>query len=123
MEIAGSDVQLELPFPCRSEQDRKISDFLDGGEILPDHRTVAAGAARNQYFNIVAWLDRASFLGMAAGVIAAKPGANGHDVDVAAVIVHAVPDFAVIDQEPRYVLIQDLGGEWDETLIEPTPLN
>jgi hypothetical protein len=26
---------------------------------------------------------------------------------------------AVLDQEPRHVLIQDDGGEWDETVVEP----
>jgi hypothetical protein len=28
-------------------------------------------------------------------------------------------DFAVLDREPRHVLIQDDVGEWDETLVEP----
>ncbi len=31
----------------------------------------------------------------------------------------AAADFAVVDQEPRHVLILD-GGEWDETVVEPT---
>ena len=31
----------------------------------------------------------------------------------------AAGDFAVLDQEPRHVLIQDDAGEWDETVVEP----
>ena len=31
----------------------------------------------------------------------------------------AASDFAVLDQEPRHVLIQDDVGEWDETVIQP----
>lgn len=31
----------------------------------------------------------------------------------------AAGDFAVLDREPRHVLIQDDVGEWDEALIEP----
>lgn len=34
----------------------------------------------------------------------------------------AAGEFAVLDQEPRHVLILDDGGEWDEALIEPTCL-
>ena len=30
---------------------------------------------------------------------------------------------AVLDQEPRYVLIQDDEGEWGETLVEPLRLH
>jgi hypothetical protein len=30
---------------------------------------------------------------------------------------------AVLDQEPRHVLIQDGPGEWDEAIIEPRRLN
>jgi hypothetical protein len=30
---------------------------------------------------------------------------------------------AVLDQEPRHVLIQDDGGEWDEAVVEPPVLN
>ena len=30
---------------------------------------------------------------------------------------------AVLDQEPRHVLIQDGCGEWDEAIIEPPRLN
>ena len=30
---------------------------------------------------------------------------------------------AVVDQEPRHVLIQDDGGEWDEAVVEPTRLH
>ena len=35
----------------------------------------------------------------------------------------AAGDFAVIDQEPRHVLIQDDTGDWEEALIEPPRLN
>jgi len=35
----------------------------------------------------------------------------------------AASDFAVLDQEPRHVLIQDDAGEWDETVVEPPRLN
>ncbi len=31
----------------------------------------------------------------------------------------AAGDFAVLDQEPRHVLIQDDAGEWDETIVDP----
>ena len=31
----------------------------------------------------------------------------------------AAGDFAVLDLEPRHVLIQDDRGEWDEAVIEP----
>ena len=31
----------------------------------------------------------------------------------------AACDFAVLDREPRHVLIQDDVGEWDETVVEP----
>ncbi|HEX3886917.1 MAG TPA: hypothetical protein VHW05_05430 [Phenylobacterium sp.] len=31
----------------------------------------------------------------------------------------AASDFAVLDREPRHVLIQDDVGEWDETVVEP----
>jgi len=30
---------------------------------------------------------------------------------------------AVLDQEPRHVLIQEFGGEWDEAIVEPPRLN
>jgi len=33
--------------------------------------------------------------------------------------LRAVGDFAVLDREPRHVLILD-NGEWDEALIEPS---
>jgi hypothetical protein len=33
----------------------------------------------------------------------------------------AAGDFAVLDREPRHVLIQDDIGEWDETVVEPPP--
>ena len=35
----------------------------------------------------------------------------------------AAGDFAVLDQEPRHVLIQDDVGEWDETVVEPPKLH
>jgi hypothetical protein len=31
----------------------------------------------------------------------------------------AAGDFAVLDREPRHVLIQDDVGEWHETVVEP----
>jgi hypothetical protein len=31
----------------------------------------------------------------------------------------AAGDFAVLDREPRHVLIQDDRGEWCETVVEP----
>ena len=31
--------------------------------------------------------------------------------------------YAVLDQEPRHVLIQDDVGEWDETVVGPPRLN
>ena len=31
--------------------------------------------------------------------------------------------WAVVDQEPRHVLIQDDVGEWDEAIVEPTTLH
>jgi len=31
----------------------------------------------------------------------------------------AAGDFAVLDREPRHVLIQDDVGEWDEQVVEP----
>lgn len=31
----------------------------------------------------------------------------------------AAGDFAVLDREPRHVLIQDAAGEWEETVVEP----
>jgi len=43
--------------------------------------------------------------------------------DSRAEALRAAGDFAVVDQEPRHVLIHDPSGEWDETLIQPTPLN
>ncbi|HEV2530563.1 hypothetical protein [Phenylobacterium sp.] len=35
----------------------------------------------------------------------------------------AVGDFAVVDLEPRYVLIQDPAGDWAEEIIEPPELH
>jgi hypothetical protein len=35
----------------------------------------------------------------------------------------AAGDFAVLDQEPRHVLIQDDVGEWDEAVVEPPRLH
>lgn len=37
--------------------------------------------------------------------------------------LRAAGDFAVADQEPRHVLILDAAGEWDEQLVEPTPVH
>lgn len=36
--------------------------------------------------------------------------------------LRAASDFAVIDREPRHVLICD-DGEWDETVVAPTALH
>ncbi len=35
----------------------------------------------------------------------------------------AASDFAVLDREPRHVLIQDDVGEWDETVVEPPQMH
>ncbi|MDE2488752.1 MAG: hypothetical protein KGO51_15280 [Alphaproteobacteria bacterium] len=35
----------------------------------------------------------------------------------------AAGEEAVVDQEPRYVLIQDPGGDWDEEVVEPPALH
>ena len=35
----------------------------------------------------------------------------------------AAGDFAVVDREPRHVLILDAAGEWDEALVEPTAVH
>jgi hypothetical protein len=35
----------------------------------------------------------------------------------------AAGDVAVIDREPRHVLILDAAGEWDEQLVEPTAVH
>ncbi|MFL5294894.1 MAG: hypothetical protein ACJ798_00800 [Phenylobacterium sp.] len=35
----------------------------------------------------------------------------------------AAGEYAVLDQEPRHVLIQDDVGEWDETVVGPPLLN
>lgn len=37
--------------------------------------------------------------------------------------LRAAGDYARVDQEPRHVLIQDPGGDWDEELVEPPALN
>lgn len=31
----------------------------------------------------------------------------------------AAGDFAVVDREPRHVLIQNAAGDWEETVVEP----
>ena len=35
----------------------------------------------------------------------------------------AAGDYARVDQEPRHVLIQDVGGDWDEELVQPAALH
>jgi len=35
----------------------------------------------------------------------------------------AAGDHAVVDQEPRHVLIQDPGSDWDEEMVEPPSLH
>jgi hypothetical protein len=35
----------------------------------------------------------------------------------------AAGDFAILDREPRHILIQDEVGEWDETVVEPPPMH
>ena len=35
----------------------------------------------------------------------------------------AAGDFAVLDREPRHVLIQDDVGEWDEQIVQPPLLH
>jgi hypothetical protein len=35
----------------------------------------------------------------------------------------AAGDFAVLDREPRHVLIQDDVGEWDETIVQPPQMH
>jgi hypothetical protein len=35
----------------------------------------------------------------------------------------AASDFAVLDKEPRHVLIQDDVGEWDETVVQPPAMH
>lgn len=37
--------------------------------------------------------------------------------------LRAAGAFAVLDREPRHVLIQDDVGEWDETVVEPPPMH
>lgn len=37
--------------------------------------------------------------------------------------LRAAGDFAVVDREPRHVLILDAAGEWDEQLVEPTRIH
>ena len=45
------------------------------------------------------------------------------DFDTQAEALSAAGDFAVSDQEPRYVLILDDGGEWEEAVVPPTSLH
>ena len=40
-----------------------------------------------------------------------------------AAALKAAGDFAVADKEPRFVLIQDDVGEWEETVVEPPALH
>jgi hypothetical protein len=35
----------------------------------------------------------------------------------------AAGDYARVDSEPRHVLIQDPGGDWDEEFVEPPSLH
>jgi hypothetical protein len=35
----------------------------------------------------------------------------------------AAGDHAFVDQEPRHVLIQDPGSDWDEEVVEPPALH
>ena len=44
------------------------------------------------------------------------------EFDSRAEALRAAGDFAVLDQEPRHVLILE-AGEWDETVIEPTAVH
>lgn len=37
--------------------------------------------------------------------------------------LEAAGDYARVDQEPRLVLIQDVGGDWAEELVEPPALH
>ncbi|MDB5475517.1 MAG: hypothetical protein JWP49_1028 [Phenylobacterium sp.] len=37
--------------------------------------------------------------------------------------LQAAGDFARVDFEPRHVLIQDPGGDWDEEFVEPPELH
>jgi hypothetical protein len=37
--------------------------------------------------------------------------------------LRAAGDFALVDLEPRHVLIQDSGGDWDEEFVEPPELH
>ena len=37
--------------------------------------------------------------------------------------LEAAGDYARVDQEPRHVLIQDPGGDWDEAFVEPPALH
>ena len=40
-----------------------------------------------------------------------------------AAALKAAGDYARVDQEPRHVLIQDPGGDWDEEFVEPPALH
>jgi len=35
----------------------------------------------------------------------------------------AAGDYALVDLEPRHVLIQDVYGDWDEEIVEPPELH
>ena len=37
--------------------------------------------------------------------------------------LRAAGAFAVLDREPRHVLIQDDVGDWEETVVEPPPMH
>jgi len=49
----------------------------------------------------------------------AELGAYGSKAEA----LEAAGDFALVDQEPRHVLIQDDAGDWDEAFVAPRPLN
>lgn len=49
----------------------------------------------------------------------AELGAFGSQAEALA----AAGDFARVDFEPRHVLIQDPGSDWDEEFIEPSALH
>lgn len=44
------------------------------------------------------------------------------DFDSLAEALHAAEGFAVIDGEPRYVLIEGADG-WEEAVVEPPPIH
>lgn len=49
----------------------------------------------------------------------AELGAYGSQAEA----LEAAGDYARVDQEPRHVLIQDPGGDWDEEFVEPPALH